>query len=67
MIEGLECLFGHRNGQMEKVKIEDRDFAVGSGVKNPPCNAGDVDLIPVQGTKIPHTEEQLSSHVTSHS
>ena len=52
---------------MEKVKIEDRDFAVGSGVKNPPCNAGDVDLIPVQGTKIPHTEEQLSSHVTSHS
>jgi len=31
---------------MEKVKIENRDFAGGSEVKNPSCNAGDVDLIP---------------------
>ena len=52
---------------MEKVKSENRDFAGGPEVKNPPCNAGDVDLIPVQGTKIPHTEEQLSSRATSHS
>ena len=29
-------------------------------VKNPPCNAGDVSWIPCWGTKIAHTEEQLS-------
>ena len=29
-------------------------------VKNLPCNAGDKDLIPGQGTKIPHVEEHLS-------
>ena len=29
-------------------------------VKNPPCNAGDMGLIPVQGTKIPKAVEQLS-------
>ena len=28
-------------------------------VKNPSCNAGDMGLIPGQGTKIPHAEEQL--------
>ena len=31
-------------------------------VKNPPCNADDGDLIPGQGTKIPHAVEQLSPH-----
>ena len=29
-------------------------------VKNPPCNAEDVGLIPVQATKIPHAFRQLS-------
>ena len=29
-------------------------------VKNLPCNAGDLGLIPVQGTKNPHAAEQLS-------
>ena len=29
-------------------------FPGGPGVKNPPCNTGDTDLIPGQGTKIPH-------------
>ena len=29
-------------------------------VKNLPCNAGDVGLIPGRGTKIPHAAEQLS-------
>ena len=48
---------------MEKIKSENRDFA--GGPENLPCNAGDVDLIPVQETKIPHSEEQLSSHATS--
>ena len=28
--------------------------------KNPSCNAGDTDLTPDQGIKIPHAEEQLS-------
>ena len=36
------------------------DFPGGRVVKNPPCNAGDVGLIPGQGTKIPHAVEQLS-------
>ena len=31
-------------------------------VKNPPSNAGDVGLIPGQGTKIPHAAGQLSPH-----
>lgn len=29
-------------------------FPSGSGVKNPPANAADTDLIPGLGTKIPH-------------
>ena len=32
-----------------------RAFPGGPVVKNPPSNAGDVGLIPVRGTKIPHT------------
>ena len=31
-----------------------RDFPGGPGVKNPPSSAGDVSLIPGQGTKILH-------------
>ena len=31
-------------------------------VKNLPGNAGDVGLIPGQGTKIPQAAEQLSQH-----
>ena len=36
------------------------DFLGGSGVKNMPCNAGDMSSIPGQGAKIPHAQEQLS-------
>ena len=36
------------------------DFPSGPGVKNPPCNAGDMSLIPGQGPKIPHAARQLS-------
>ena len=36
------------------------DFPGGRVVKNPPCNAGDVGLIPGQGTKIPRAIVQLS-------
>ena len=34
-------------------------------VKNLPCNAGDIGSIPGQGTRIPHTEEQLSQRATA--
>ena len=37
------------------------DFPGGSVVKNLPSNAGDMGLIPGQGTKIPCALEQLSS------
>ena len=40
---------------------EIRDFPGGPMVKNLPSNAGDVGLIPGQGTKIPHATGQLSS------
>ena len=36
------------------------DCADGPVVENQPCNAGDVGLIPGQGTKIPHAAEQPS-------
>jgi len=36
------------------------DFPGGPVVKSPPCNAGDMSLIPGQGTKIPHAAGQLS-------
>ena len=34
-------------------------------VKNPPSNAGIVDLTPGGGTKIPHAVKQLSSHTAA--
>ena len=34
-------------------------------VKNPPSNAGDEDLIPGKGAKIPHAEGQLSPCATT--
>ena len=34
-------------------------------VKNSPCSAGDPGSIPGQGTKIPHTAEQLSQCTTT--
>ena len=34
-------------------------------VKNPPSNAGDVGLIPGQGSKIPHVAGQLSLRATT--
>ena len=36
------------------------DFLSGPVVKNPSSSAGDVSLIPGQGTDIPRTTEQLS-------
>ena len=40
-------------------------FPGGPVVKNPPCNVGDVGLIPGQGTKIPHAVGQLSLCATT--
>ena len=40
-------------------KSQQRNFASGLLVKNPPCNAGQADTIPAQGTMIPHSTEQL--------
>ena len=34
-------------------------------VKNPPCNAGNMGLIPGQGTKVPHAVEQLGTCATA--
>ena len=41
------------------------DFPGGPLVKNLPSNAGDMDSIPGQGTKIPHAAGQLSLHTTT--
>ena len=35
------------------LKIETRGFPGGPVVKNPPCNVGDMGLIPSHGSKIP--------------
>ena len=37
------------------------DFPGSPVVMNLPCNAGDLNLIPGQRTKIPHASEQLSA------
>ena len=47
-----------RHTEIEKVIW--RDFPGVPVVKNLPCNAGDMSLIPGWGTKIPHGAEQLS-------
>ena len=42
-----------------------RDFPGGPVVKNSPCNAGDMGLVPGWGTNIPHAMEHLGLHVTT--
>ena len=42
-----------------------RDFRGGLVVKNLPCNAGDVVMVPGQETKVPHIAEQLSPCITT--
>ena len=42
-----------------------RDFPGGPVIKNLPSDAGDMGLIPGQGTKIPHAAGQLSLHATT--
>ena len=43
---------------MEENKIKEEDFSSGPAVMNLPSNAGDVRLIPGQGTKIPYCNGQ---------
>ena len=42
------------------IRANSRDCPGGPVVKKPPSNAGDMDLIPVLGTKISHAERQLT-------
>ena len=42
-----------------------RDFPGGPVVGSRPANAGDMGSIPGQGTRIPHTSEQLSPRATT--
>ena len=46
-------------------ELLERDFPGGPVVKNLPRNAGDLGLIPGQGTKSSHAVEQLSLHATA--
>ena len=41
------------------------DFPGGAAARSLPCNAGDVGLIPGQGTRIPHALEPLSQWATT--
>ena len=43
-----------------RLQNEQWAFPGGPVIKNPPANAGDLGLIPGQGTKIPHALAQLS-------
>ena len=43
---------------MWNLKYDTRDFPAGPVVKNPPSSAGNVGLIPNQGTEIPHAMGQ---------
>ena len=52
----------HRSQDSFKVP---QDFPSGPVVRNPPCNAGDVGLIPDQGTRIPHAVRHLNLYTTT--
>ena len=50
---------------MTSSKHNHEDFSGGGVVKNRPWNVGDSGSIPGQGTKIPHSLEQLSQCATT--
>ena len=52
-------------GGVQNVLLKMRDFPGGSGVKNPPCNVGDMGSIPGGGTEIPRAMGPLSLHATT--
>ena len=45
--------------------IEKQGLPWWSSVRNPPCNAGDIGLVPGWGAMIPHAMRQLSPHATT--
>ena len=47
-------------GETHRLKSGMGDFPGGPVVKNPPCNAGDMGLIPGWKIMVPHAAEQLS-------
>ena len=53
------------NKQTHKREERRGYFSPGPGVENLPSNAGDMGLIPGQGTKIPHVAGQLNPHATT--
>ena len=46
-------------GRLSSIKKDKTDSPGGLAVKNPPCKAGDVSLIPGPGTEIPHALKLL--------
>ena len=44
----------------KELKCKGRNSPGGPVLKNPPSKAGDMDLIPSRGSKIPHAPGQLS-------
>ena len=50
--------------EKKKKKVKE-DFPSGPVIKNLPCNAGDVGLIPGWGTRIPRAMEQLSPRAST--
>ena len=55
----------YRDWTSSSLKYFKRDNFRAPVVKNPPSNAGDTSLIPVQGTKIPHTAGQRNPLATT--
>ena len=53
------------NSLAVSLQVSTWDFPGGPVVKSPSCNAGDVGLIPGQGTKISHAMGQLSPGATT--
>ena len=63
-IQGLEAIDAAKHLPVRRAApitnvIWSRDFPVGPGLANPPCNAGVTGLIPGWGTRIPRCMPQL--------
>jgi len=62
----LFSYFTHENIKPREVKIIDRDFPGGPVVKNLPCNARDISLIPSLGrSHMPHSKYARAKQLLS--
>ena len=61
----LHCFILQQKSHVAEVRRVLGDFPGGPVVKNLPCNAGNTNSIPGQGTKISHPGEQLSPRITT--